>query len=33
MGNTHVIAKTTSEIVEPKPEKSSEGFLKFNVDL
>lgn len=33
LGDTHVITKTTAEIIPPKLEKPSEGFLKFNVDL
>jgi len=33
IGNTHIITKTTAEIVEPKKNKPSEGFLKFKVDF
>jgi len=33
LGNTIVQCKVHSEIVEPKPERPTEGFLKFLVDL
>ena len=33
MGKTHVISKVTAEIVEPKKNKPSEGFLVFKTDL
>ncbi|KAL4464465.1 hypothetical protein ABPG72_021158 [Tetrahymena utriculariae] len=33
IGDTHIITKTTAEIIQPKQEKPNEGSLKFNVDL
>lgn len=33
VGKTHIITKTTAEIVEPKKNKPSEGFLKFKLDF
>ncbi|KRX00598.1 Ribosomal protein S5 domain 2-type fold [Pseudocohnilembus persalinus] len=33
MGQTHVVSKVSAEIVEPKKNKPSEGFLVFKVDL
>lgn len=33
VGKTHIITKTTAEIVEPNKNKPSEGFLKFNLDF
>jgi len=33
MGKTHVISKITAEITEPRDERPTEGFIKFNIDL
>lgn len=32
-GDTHVVSKTSAEIIPPKAEKPNEGNLKFNLDL
>lgn len=32
-GDTHVVSKTSAEIIVPKAEKPNEGSLKFNLDL